>query len=368
MSSDDTAGQVPGQHSGQTAIGQRKADHLALCATDEVAFRDKTTLFEQVRFLHDALPELDARALDTSCAILGKTLAAPVVIAAMTGGTDEAARINRELASIAEERGLGFGLGSQRAMLVRPEATASYAVREVAPSALLLGNLGVVQARQMTTSAIEALAKGVGADALCIHLNPAMELVQPGGDRDFSGGLETIARLVRELPLPVVVKETGCGLSHGVGRRLVEVGVRHVDTSGAGGTSWVAVETRRAEAASDHAARALGTALWDWGIPTAASVGMLAPLGFSTLIGTGGVATGLDVARALALGASAAGIARPMLMALTAGGGAGARTFLDGVLAELRAVMLLTGSRDLASLRKAPRLVGTELRAWIEAR
>ena len=352
-----------------STIGQRKADHLALCATDEVAFRDKTTLFEQVRFIHDALPDLDAHAIDTSTTILGKTLRAPLLIAAMTGGTDEASQINHELASIAEERGLGFGLGSQRAMHVRTETKGSYAVRDVAPRTLVLGNLGVVQARSMSTAEIESLARGVGADALCIHLNPAMELVQPGGDRDFTGGLDTIARLVRELPLPVVVKETGCGLSRGVGERLASVGVKHLDTSGAGGTSWVAVETKRAEAASDQAARALGEALWDWGIPTAASVGMLSGItGFETIIATGGVMTGLDVARAIALGASAAGIARPMLKALVAGGRAGALAYLDGIVTELRAVMLLTGSNDVAALRKAPRLLGAELRLWLDAR
>ena len=349
-------------------IGSRKADHLALCATDEVAFRDKTTLLEQVRFIHDALPDLDADALDTSCMLLGKPLKAPLVIAAMTGGTDQAARINRELASIAEEHGFGFGLGSQRAMHVRADAVtkSSYSVRDVAPKALVLGNLGVVQARQMTLSEIEALVRTIEADALCIHLNPAMELVQPGGDRDFRGGLDTIAAAVRELPFPVIVKETGCGLSRGVGERLLGAGVRHVDTSGAGGTSWVAVETKRAEAVADHAARALGEALWDWGIPTAASIGMLAPLGFETIIATGGVASGIDVARAIALGASAAGIARPVLMALTAGGREGAVAFLRGVLAELRAVMLLTGSPDIAALRRSKRLIGAELRLWIE--
>lgn len=349
-----------------STIGQRKADHLALCATDEVAFRDKSTLFEQVRLVHDALPDLDFAELDTSCTVLGKKLRAPIVIAAMTGGTDEAARVNRELSSIAEERGYGFGLGSQRAMHVRTGTAPTYAVRDVAPSTLVLGNLGVVQARAMTTAEIEALVRGVGADALCIHLNPAMELVQPGGDRDFRGGLETIARLVKELPFPVIAKETGCGLSRRVGERLRSIGVAHVDVSGAGGTSWVAVETKRAEQAKDDRSRALGEALWDWGIPTAASVALVAPLGFDTVIATGGVMTGMDVARAIVLGASAAGIARPALKALTAGGRAGALAFFDAVEAELRAVMLLTGSKDLAALRRAPRIVGGELRIWLE--
>jgi isopentenyl-diphosphate delta-isomerase len=298
--------------------------------------------------------------------VLGKTLRAPIVIAAMTGGTEEAARVNRELSSIAEERGYGFGLGSQRAMHMRSETVPTYAVRDGAPTTLVLGNIGVVQARAMSTADVLALARGVGADALCIHLNPAMELVQPGGDRDFRGGLDTIARLVRELPFPVVVKETGCGISSHVGKRLLAAGVRHIDVSGAGGTSWVAVETKRAEAVSDASARALGEAFWDWGIPTAASVGALAPLGFDTIIATGGVASGLDVARAIALGASAAGIARPALKALVAGGRAGATAFLRGIEDELRAVMLLTGSPNLAALRLTPRILGTELRAWLE--
>jgi isopentenyl-diphosphate delta-isomerase len=348
-------------------LTQRKADHLALCATDEVAFRHKTTLLEQVRLIHDALPDLDTAAIDTSVTVLGKKLRAPILIAAMTGGTEQAGHINRELSAFAEERGYGFGLGSQRAMFTRAETAPTYAVREAAPTTLVLGNVGVVQARAMTSDALAALAAQVGADALCIHLNPAMELVQPGGDRDFTGGLETIARLVHDLAIPIVVKETGCGLSGAVGQRLRGAGVRHVDVSGAGGTSWVAVETKRAEAANDRAARALGEALWDWGIPTAAAVGAMAPLGFDTIVATGGVGTGLDVARAIALGATAAGIARPALMALTAGGRTQLASLFDAIEAELRAVMLLTGSADIPTLRRAPRVLGSELRAWLDS-
>jgi isopentenyl-diphosphate delta-isomerase len=346
-------------------IGNRKADHLALCAEGDVGFRERTTMLEQVRLVHDALPDMALADVDTSVTLFGKTLRAPLLIAAMTGGTEEAGRINRELASIAEERGYGFGLGSQRAMLVRPGTGPSYRVRQVAPATLVLGNVGVVQARAMTTSEVRLLCDEVGADALCVHLNPAMELVQPGGDRDFSQGLATIARLVRDVGLPVVVKETGCGLGPSVGRRLRDVGVKHVDVSGAGGTSWVGVEAKRAEAAGDAGARALGEALWDWGIPTAACVALLATQGFETIVATGGVGTGLDVARAIALGASLGGIARPVLRALTAHGRAGALSFLDGVEAELRAAMLLTGSRDVAALRCAPRVVVGELGGWI---
>jgi isopentenyl-diphosphate delta-isomerase len=191
-----------------------------------------------------------------------------------------------------------------------------------------------------------------------------MELVQPGGDRDFTQGIVTIARLVRDLGLPVIVKETGCGISLALGRRLRDVDVEHVDVSGAGGTSWVGVETKRAEAAGDDRARTLGEALWDWGVPTAASVALLAPLGFATIVATGGIGSGLDVARAIALGASAAGIARPVLRALASGGRAGAIAALEAIEHELRSVMLLTGSRDVASLRRAPRVIVGELAAW----
>jgi len=349
-----------------TTIGQRKDDHLTLCAEDDVGFRGASTLLECVRLVHDALPDMAVGDLDTSVVVFGKKLRAPIVIASMTGGTDEAGRINRELAAIAEERGYGFGLGSQRAMVVKPGTGSTYLVRGAAPTALVLGNVGVVQARAMTTSEVRTLVDDVGADALCVHLNPAMELVQSGGDRDFSQGLRTIARLVRDLGVPILVKETGCGISPSVGQRLRDVGVEHVDVSGAGGTSWVGVETKRASAAGNASARALGEALWDWGIPTAASVALLAPQGFETIVATGGIATGLDVAKAIALGATAAGIARPVLRAFAQGGRAGAVALLDGIENELRAAMLLTASRNVAALRRTPRVLVGELATWVQ--
>jgi isopentenyl-diphosphate delta-isomerase len=347
------------------SIGQRKADHLAICAEQDVGFRRASTLLECVHLVHDALPDLRTDEIDARVVLFGKRLRAPIVIASMTGGTEEAGRINRDLASIAEERGYGFGLGSQRAMHLRPGASATFRVREVAPTALVLGNVGVVQARAMKTREIRSLVEDVGADALCVHLNPAMELVQPGGDRDFSGGLETIARLVADLDVPLIVKETGCGISPSVGKRLRSVGVAHVDVSGAGGTSWVGVETKRAALSGDEAARSLGEALWDWGIPTAASVALLSPLGFETIIATGGIGAGLDVARAIALGATAAGLARPVLREIAARGRAGATAFLEGVETELRATMLLTRSPDVSALRRAQRVVTGELATWV---
>jgi isopentenyl-diphosphate delta-isomerase len=326
-----------------------------------VGFVRRTTLFECVELIHDALPELDYDSLDTSVAILGKRLSAPILIAGMTGGTERAERINRELARIAEERGYAFGLGSQRALLKDPKVLGTYAVRDVAPNALVLGNLGVVQASALRTDEVARLVELVGADALCIHLNPAMELVQAEGDRDFRGGLATLERLASELSVPVVAKETGSGISSSVAERIARAGIRHVDVSGAGGTSWVAVEMHRAEGT----ARAVGETFREWGIPTAASVAWASRHGFDTVFATGGVRDGLSIAKAIALGASAGGIARSALQALGDGDGTAARAFFARVERELKTAMLLVGAKDLAALRRAPRVIQGELLAWM---
>jgi len=341
-------------------IGNRKADHLDLCATDEVAFRQQTTLLECVRLVHQSLPEIDFDSVDTRVRLLGKELRAPLLIAAMTGGHERAAEINQSLACIADELGYAFGLGSQRAMQKRPETRWTYQVRERAPDVLLLGNVGVVQARDMPTATIARMLADVGADALCLHMNPAMELVQPEGDRDFRGGLATFQRLWAELDVPVIAKETGNGISRQAAQRLRAIGIKHADTSGAGGTSWVGVETLRAEGDG----RALGEALWDWGIPTAASVRYCVDAGMTT-IATGGIRTGMDVARAIALGASCAGIARNVYQAFLDGGMDGAREFLLKVERELRSIMLLCGAQTIEQLQKAPYVVTGELRDWI---
>jgi isopentenyl-diphosphate delta-isomerase len=345
-----------------TGIDRRKADHLALAASGEVEFRERSTLLEDVRLVHQALPELAVDDVDLSTELCGQRLAAPVVISGMTGGTEEARGINRDLAAIAGDLGLGFGLGSQRAMALHPELEPTFQVRDAAPDVVLLGNIGVVQARELGVARVADLVRRVGADALCVHLNPAMELVQAEGDRDFRGALATIARLVSELGVPVIAKETGCGLSRQAAQALAAVGVRTVDTSGAGGTSWVGVEAKRA--ASESPARALGEELWDWGIPTAVSVAACAAEGLA-IVATGGLRTGLDVARALALGATAGGLAAPVLRAHRTGGRAGAKAFLEQILLSLRTTLLLAGVRRPADLRTAPRVITGELRHWL---
>ncbi len=347
------------------AISSRKDDHIALCETDAVAFSAKTNLLDDVDLVHDALPELAVDSVDLTTDFAGKALAAPLVIAAMTGGTAQADAINRDLARVAQAHGIGFGFGSQRPLLQHGVA-AGYQVRDVAPDALVLGNIGIVQATGATTGQLADLVAACGADALCVHLNPAMEVVQPEGDRDFRGGLDTLRRLVAELAVPVIVKETGCGLSRSVGQRLAEVGVRWVDTSGAGGTSWVGVETLRAPAspAGGLGTRELGQAFWDWGIPTAGSVVQLGDLGLG-ICATGGVSNGLQAARAIALGATCAGMARPLLQARARGGYDALDAAVAQVIAELRLAHLLAGARTPAELRTKPVVVGPRLARWV---
>ncbi len=345
-------------------IQQRKADHIDLCATGDVGFKAKTTLLEEVELVHDALPELDVDAIDTSVTLFGKKLSAPIVIAAMTGGTERARKINLELARIADEEGYGFGLGSQRAML-DPSAgrDPTYDVRAVAPNVLLLGNIGAVQARLSGLPALEDLVGRVRADALCVHLNPAMEIVQPGGDKEFGGIVDLLHEVAKHLSVPAIAKETGCGIGPRAAHKIASAGIRHVDVSGAGGTSWVAVEMQRAKGEEKH----LGTVLRDWGVPTAASVAIARATRprFQTIIATGGVSSGVDVARAIALGAHAGGMARSVLQALTEGGVEGARAFLARAKAEIKACMLLVGAKTVADLRDAPVLLGPTLERWI---
>lgn len=343
-----------------TEISKRKDEHLDLAARGEVGFRSKTTLLECVQLVHDAMPELALDEIDLGVRLFGRRLRAPLLLAGMTGGTERARQINLELASIAEECGYAFGLGSQRAILKDRSALGSYQVRAVAPSTLVLGNLGAVQAAHMTSGEIAELVAAVGADALCLHLNPAMELAQSEGDRDFRGVEAAFRRLSAELPCPVLAKETGCGLSGDVARRLAAAGVRDVDISGAGGTSWVAVEAQRAHADD----REIGQRFWDWGIPTAASLLLVAPCRFRTVIATGGISNGLDAARALALGAHVVGIARPVLQAFDRGGRTAALLFLRGIERELRTALLMMGAASVAAARLSPRVLTGELRDW----
>jgi isopentenyl-diphosphate Delta-isomerase len=343
-------------------IAKRKADHLEVAASGRGDFT-RSTLLEHVHLIHQALPELSLDAIDLTTELVGKSLRAPLVITGMTGGTAEATAVNRDLARAAQAAGVAFGVGSQRAMAEHPELAASYQVRDVAPDVLLLGNLGAVQAVAMGPGKVAALAAQIGADAIALHLNPGQELIQEHGDRDFRGIADGIARIVDAVGLPVIVKETGCGLSAEAARALAGAGVHTVDVSGAGGTSWVAVEAVRATGGSDAAS--LGSELRDWGLPTAVSIRACVRAGLVT-IASGGLRSGYDVARSLALGARAGGMAAPMLRAHRAGGYDAALREITRAIDSIRSICLLAGCARAGDLARAPRHLGAPLRAFLD--
>src|SRR5262245_10274551 len=219
---------------GHDEIVDRKRSHFDLCAHQDVEFRNKTTLLEDVELLNQPLIDSRLEDLDLSVTVLGRRLSFPIIITGMPGGAEEVRKFNREISSLAEKMGLGFGVGSQRAMLRHPELKDTFQVRDYAPNILLLGNIGIAQARDLSTDQITRLASEIGADALCIHFNTAMEIIQEQGDHDFRGSLDTLKRLVSGAGTEIIIKETGCGFDRETGTRLADVGIKWIDVSGAG--------------------------------------------------------------------------------------------------------------------------------------
>lgn len=331
----------------------RKKQHVEITLKRDVGFREKRTGLEEYEFVHNALPELDLAEVDTSVRFLGRTLALPFMVSCMTGGYAGALTINRRLAEVCEAAGVAMGVGSQRQALESKEFRRTFSVvREAAPTIPVVGNIGGAEVASMKSAdAAQELVDLIGADAFTVHLNPLQELLQPEGSPRFRGVLDGIAMLVRSLQVPVIVKEIGAGISLNVARRLLEAGVRIIDVAGAGGTSWAGVEALRSPD------REFSAQFWDWGIPTATALQEAAALKQSvpfTLIGSGGIASGFDAAKCIALGADLVASARPMLLALQQGGTAGLRSLLASWEKTLRGIMFLTGSRTVADLQHAP--------------
>jgi len=336
------------------AHDRRKADHIRINLEEEVQFPRITTGFERYRLQHQALPELDLRAVSTGVELFGKSLRLPLLISSMTGGTIAAAAINRTLAEGAQMRGIAMGLGSQRAGLEQPETAYTFRVRDVAPDILLFANLGAVQLnRGYSVDHCRRAVEMIGADALILHVNPLQEALQADGDWDWRGVLGKIESVCRALDVPVVVKEVGWGVNEQLARQLADVGVAAIDVAGAGGTSWSAVESYRAQT---EARRQLCLAFADWGIPTAETLQMARRGAPGTpLIASGGLRTGIDAAKALALGASIVGIASPFLKAATLSVEE-VVSAIDAFADELRIAMFCSGAGALAALRELGRI------------
>jgi len=357
-------------HQVDELIEQRKADHLRLSASSEVNALASPG-WDDVNLVHEALPEIDQCDIDLSVMFLGRTLRAPLVIAGMTGGHRTAHDVNAVLARAAERHGLAMGVGSQRAALRRSDLAYTYTVvREQAPTAFLIGNIGVPQliaqreAPPLTLDEVEKAVEMIRADALAVHLNFLQESVQPEGERNARGGAAAIKSVTQHVRLPVIAKETGAGLSRSTAVHLKNLGVKALDVGGVGGTSFAAVEGLRAEAQGAAGSQRLGEVLRDWGIPTSVSVVGVQSCGLP-VIATGGIRTGLDAAKALALGATLVGVARPLLQAALEGDAA-VDGWIGQFLDELRTVLFLTGSANLGALRQKPRVITGATRAWIE--
>jgi isopentenyl-diphosphate Delta-isomerase len=351
------------------AVSARKGEHLAIIAGQEVTSRTGPG-WDDVRLVHQALPDIDLDAVDTSVCLLGHRLRYPLIIASMTGGHRDAYSVNRVLSRAANTYGLAMGVGSQRAGLRDPRQRDTYAiVREEAPAAFIIGNIGAPQlivqgaTPPLSLDEIQDIVAMVRADALAVHLNALEEAVMPEGDRQARGVRAAIAALADALPIPVIGKETGAGLSTQAAMALRAAGVQALDVGGLGGTSFSAVEGARAARVGDQRGVRLGEVFREWGIPTAVSVVQAAPAGLP-IIATGGVRTGLDAARAIALGATAVGVARPLLLAALDGYEAVA-AWIEQFISELRTAMFLTGAATVTDLQRQPRVILGETAAWL---
>ncbi|MHC4829999.1 MAG: type 2 isopentenyl-diphosphate Delta-isomerase [Planctomycetota bacterium] len=327
----------------------RKADHIRICLNEPVGNAVTRTGFDEIRLPHEGLPELHKAEIDLSATVFGKTVAAPILISCMTGGSELAKVINQRLARAAQKHGLALGLGSQRALLVDPGLLDTYAVRDLAPDVLLFGNVGAVQLNYgMTRADCDRLVEMVGADVLALHLNPLQEAVQPEGDVDFRGLKTKIRDLAQETGYPVILKEVGNGIGPALARWVGGTALAGVDVAGAGGTSWSRVESYRSDS---PLVQQVGRTFGEWGWPTAEALAHArAALPDKVVIASGGVRHGLDAAKAIAMGADLVGLARPFLEA-AATSDAALDTMIRTLLEELRVALFCTGARDVNALR-----------------
>jgi isopentenyl-diphosphate delta-isomerase len=347
----------------------RKADHLRICLEENVQARKITTGFEDVFFVHNALPEIDREKIDLSTAILGHKLSAPILVSAMTGGAPKAREINGAIAAAVEELDLGMGVGSQRAAIEDPKLEGTFSiVRKRAPTAFIIANIGGPQlvkgySVEEARKAIEML----DANALAIHLNPLQEAVQPEGETNYLQVVEKIGELADALEVPIIVKETGAGIAAEEARVLQATGVASIDVAGAGGTSWAAVEYHRAKGAEAELHQRLGKIFWDWGIPTAVSLVEVVQSTNLMVVASGGIRSGKDTAKALALGATASAMAAPVLRPAETSPDK-VKALLKFVIEELRTTMFLVGAESVERLAGVSVVLTGKTAEWLRTR
>jgi isopentenyl-diphosphate delta-isomerase len=330
-----------------TPTGSRKADHIRINLDENVSSGLSTGL-DRFQFVHNALPDIDLPEINLGVEFIGKSLHSPILISSMTGGTEEAAQINRTLAIAAQETGVAMGIGSQRAAIENPELAYSFRVREYAPDVVLFANIGAVQLNYgFEISHCHKVVDMIEADALVLHLNPLQEALQPEGDTNFSDLLSKIERVCRSLSVPVIAKEVGWGISGETARSLVDAGIAAIDVAGAGGTSWSQVEMFRAKTPIQ---KRLAATFINWGIPTADSITQVRQACPETpIIASGGLRTGLDIAKCIALGATIGGMASPFLKAAIDSIDAVTQTILL-VSQAIRITMFATGTSRFEDL------------------
>jgi isopentenyl-diphosphate delta-isomerase len=346
--------------------GKRKVDHIRICLEQKAQSKNVTAGFEDINLVHRALPEINKSKINLSTSFLGKKFRAPIIVGAMTGGAQEAIKINGSIAESVEKLGLGMGLGSQRAAIENSLLEKTYGIaREKAPHAFLIANVGGVQlVHGYGVKEVKKIVEMIDANAVAIHLNALQEAVQPEGQTNFQGVLSRIAEIAGAIEVPVIVKETGAGISAEDAKALERSGVKAIDIGGLGGTSFAAVEYYRSTKPKDVY---LGEAFWDWGIPTAVSLIENAQSVELPLIASGGIRSGSDMAKALVLGASLTSISQPILQTAVKGVQE-TQEKLCCLIEELRNVMFLVGAEKISDLSKIPVVITGKTSQWLVAR
>lgn len=351
------------------ATGKRKVEHIRICLDDRAQARKATAGFQDIQLVHRALPETDKAKIKLATTFLGKKFNAPLIVGAMTGGTEEAVQINSSIAEAVEKLNLGMGLGSQRAAIENSSLQRTYRVaREKAPHAFLIANVGGVQlVHGYGVKEVKRIVEMIDADAVAIHLNALQEAVQPEGQTNFKGVLSKIAEVAGAIDQPVIVKETGAGISAEDAKALEKAGVKAIDIGGVGGTSFAAVEYHRTSKKESETQHYVGEALWDWGIPTAISLIETAQTVKLPIIASGGVRSGTDIAKALALNANMASIVQPILQTAVKGTKETEQK-LQCLIEELRNIMFLTGVEKILDLANTPVVITGKTADWLTAR